>query len=203
MSLRTWLKPRIQEALMKQMNPLRPDTVSLAHGEVLEVGFGTALNVPLYGPEVTKVTGLDPMPTEGVPVVEDRIAAAPFPLERATLRADGELPFDAGRFDTIITTWTLCSIPDAVAALHEMRRVLKPGGEYVFIEHGRSDVASTAKWQDRLNPLWRRLADGCNINRKMDEVVESGGFQLTSLDKFRGEGPAILTSLYRGVATRD
>jgi SAM-dependent methyltransferase len=187
---------------MKGMNDYRPDTVSLASGEVLEVGFGTALNVRYYGPDVTKLTGLDPMPTEGVPAVEARIAQAAFPLERATLRADGELPFDAGRFDTIVTTWTLCSIPDAQKALLEMRRVLKPGGRYVFVEHGLSDEAATARWQERLNPIWRRIADGCNMNRKIDTVVERAGFELTSLDRFRAKGPAILTSLYRGVATR-
>lgn len=202
MGLRTWLKPRVQDWAMKAMNEHRPDTVSLASGEVLEVGFGTALNVRYYGPDVKSLTGLDPMPTEGVPAVEARIAEAPFPLERATLRADGELPFDAGRFDTIVTTWTLCSIPDAHRALVEMRRVLKPGGRYVFVEHGLSESPGTARWQERLNPLWRRIADGCNMNRKVDEVVERGGFELTSLERFRGDGPAILASLYRGVATR-
>jgi ubiquinone/menaquinone biosynthesis C-methylase UbiE len=202
MSFRTWLKPRIQDWVMASMNDLRPDTVSLASGEVLEVGFGTALNLRYYGPEVRTVTGLDPMPTEGVAKVEDRIAAADFPIERAVLRADGELPFDAGRFDTVVTTWTLCSIPDAQAALAEMRRVLKPGGRYLFIEHGRSETAGTARWQDRLNPLWSRIADGCNINRRIDELVEKSGFDLESMERFRGDGPAILASLYRGIATR-
>lgn len=202
MSLRTWMKPRIQEWLMRAMNEHRPDTVGLASGEVLEIGFGTALNLRYYGGDVQNVTGLDPMSTDGVPVVEDRIANAPFPVERTTLRADGELPFDAGRFDTVVTTWTLCSIPDAGAALAEMRRVLKPGGQYVFIEHGRSEKASTARWQDRLDPIWSRIADGCHINRKMDEIVEAGGFELTSMERFMGDGPAIVASLYRGVATR-
>jgi len=203
MGLRTWLKPRIQEWVMASMNDLRPETVALASGEVLEVGFGTALNVPYYGDGVRTVTGLDPMPTEGIAKIDARIAAAGFPVERAVLRADGELPFDAGRFDSIVTTWTLCSIPDTSAALREMRRVLKPGGQYVFIEHGRSDTPGTARWQDRINPLWRRLADGCNINRPIDEVVEKGGFRLRSMDRFRGDGPAILAALYRGVAERD
>ncbi len=202
MGLRTWLKPRIQEVVMRALNEHRPDTIRLASGEVLEVGFGTALNLRYYGDEVRNVTGLDPMPTDGVPVVEDRIAEAPFPVERTTLRADGDLPFDAGRFDTIVTTWTLCSIPDAAAALAEMRRVLKPGGRYVFIEHGRSDESSTARWQDRLDPIWTRIADGCHINRKMDRLVEDSGFELQSMDRFLGDGPAILTTLYRGVATR-
>jgi ubiquinone/menaquinone biosynthesis C-methylase UbiE len=200
--LRSWLKPRIQDLMMRAMNDLRPETVSLASGEVLEVGFGTALNLRYYGSEVTKVTGLDPMLTDGVGAVDDRIAAAPFPVERAALRADGELPFDAGRFDTVVTTWTLCSIPDAKAALGEMRRVLKPGGKYVFIEHGRSQNEGTARWQDRLNPMWLALTGECNINRRIDQIIESGGFELTSMDRFLGDGPKILATLYRGVATK-
>jgi ubiquinone/menaquinone biosynthesis C-methylase UbiE len=203
MSMRTWLKPRIQDWLMASMNDLRPDTVSLASGDVLEVGFGTALNVRYYGDQVKTVTGLDPMSTEGVASVEQRIASANFPVERAVLRADGDLPFDAGRFDSVITTWTLCSIPDAHAALTEMRRVLKPGGSYVFIEHGRSEEASSARWQDRVNPAWRKIADGCNINRRIDEIVEKAGFELRAMDRFRGKGPALFASLYRGTATRD
>ena len=203
MSIRSWLKPRIQDWLMASMNDLRPDTVAQATGDVLEVGFGTALNVRYYSQDVRSVTGLDPMPTEGVETIDKRIAAAKFPIERTVLRADGDLPFDAGRFDTVITTWTLCSIPDAHAALLEMRRVLKPGGSYVFIEHGRSDTPSTARWQDRVNPTWRKIADGCNINRKIDEVVEKAGFELRSMDRFQGKGPALVASLYRGTATRD
>jgi ubiquinone/menaquinone biosynthesis C-methylase UbiE len=202
MGLRESIKPRIQDWVMSYMNELRPETIAEAQGEVLEVGFGTGLNLCLYGAGVKSVTGLDPMTTEGVAAVEERIAQAKFPVERTTLRADGQLPFDAARFDTVVTTWTLCSIPDPEAALQEMRRVLRPGGRYVFIEHGRSDEAGTARWQDRLNPLWRRIADGCNINRRMDELVERGGFELSSLDRFRGSGPSVLSSMYRGVATR-
>jgi ubiquinone/menaquinone biosynthesis C-methylase UbiE len=202
MGLRNWIKPRIQDLMMRAMNDLRPDTVSLASGEVLEVGFGTALNLRYYGPEVSKVTGLDPMGTEGMRAVDERIAAAPVPVERAALRADGDLPFDAGRFDTVVTTWTLCSIPDAKAALGEMRRVLKPGGKYVFIEHGRSQNEGTARWQDRLNPMWLALTGECNINRRIDQIVEAGGFEMSSMDRFVGDGPKIFASLYRGVATK-
>ena len=202
MGFRSWIKPRVQDLLMRGMNDLRPETVSLASGEVLEVGFGTALNLRYYGAEVERVTGLDPMVTDGVKAVDERIAAAAFPVERAALRADGELPFDAGRFDTVVTTWTLCSIPDAQAALEEMRRVLKPGGRYVFIEHGRSATEDTARWQDRLNPLWLKLTGECNINRRIDEIVEKGGFQLDSMDRFLGDGPKVFASLYRGVATK-
>jgi len=202
MGLRSWIKPRLQDFVMRGMNDLRPETVADATGDVLEVGFGTALNLRYYGPDVKSVTGLDPLVTDGVKAVDQRIAAAAFPVEREALRADGALPFEAGRFDTVVTTWTLCSIPDPQAALEEMRRVLKPGGRYVFIEHGRSDEAGVSGWQDRLNPLWCKITGECNINRKIDRIVEQGGFELTSLDRFLGDGPKILTTLYRGVATR-
>jgi len=202
MGLREIIKPRLQDLVMGMMNDLRPDTIEAAEGEVLEVGFGTGRNLGLYPPGVKSVTGIDPLVTDGVAKVEERIASAPFPVERTALRADGALPFDAGRFDTVVTTWTLCSIPDAGKALAEMRRVLKPGGRYVFIEHGRSERESTARWQDRVNPIWLKIGDGCNINRKIDRLVEDGGFELASLDRFVGKGPSIFAALYRGVATR-
>jgi len=201
-SLKTRLKPRLQDWAMRFMDDLRPDTVCDAEGEVLEVGFGTGRNLRHYPSAVKSVTGVDPLVTEGFAAVDARIAEASFPVTRTALRADGALPFDAGRFDCVITTWTLCSIPDATAALAEMRRVLKPGGRYVFIEHGVAERASTARWQDRLNPLWRRLTDGCNINRPIDRLVAGVGFELTSLDRFRAKGPGILAQMYRGVATR-
>ena len=187
---------------MRQMNPLRAETAELADGDVLEVGFGTALNLQYYGPGVKSLVGLDPMDVADVDAVQARIAQTGFPIERQTLRADGGLPFDSGRFDCVVTTWTLCSIPEVERALGEMRRVLKPRGRYLFIEHGRSDSDSTARWQDRINPIWKRVCDGCNINRKIDRLVEDGGFELTTLDRFRAKGPGIAAAMYRGVATR-
>jgi ubiquinone/menaquinone biosynthesis C-methylase UbiE len=142
------------------------------------------------------------MKTAGIPKVEKRIEHAPFPVERVALRADNQLPFDAGRFDCVVTTWALCSIPDAQAAIAEMRRVLKRGGRYLFIEHGRSRNEKTMRWQDRINPIWRRLTDGCNINRPVDQIVEQGGFELTSLEEFVGKGPRLISSLYRGIALK-
>ena len=202
MALRERIKPRLQDWMMGFMDEMRPDTVGLAEGEVLEVGFGTGRNLRLYSSAVKSVTGLDPLVTEGVTAVDERVARARFPVIRTALPADGALPFDSGRFDSVVTTWTLCSIPDAAAALREMRRVLKPGGRYVFIEHGKSERASTARWQDRLNPLWRRLTDGCNINRPIDRLVADAGLELTAIDRFRGKGPGLLAQMYRGVATK-
>jgi ubiquinone/menaquinone biosynthesis C-methylase UbiE len=203
MGLREWLKPRIQDFTMRFMDELRGDTVAEAGGEVLEVGFGTARNLEHYGAGVTRVTGLDPMSTQGVGAIEARIARAPFPVERAVLRADRELPFDAARFDCVLTTFTLCSIPEPHAALAEMHRVLRPGGRYVFIEHGRAERPDTARWQDRLNPIWRRIADGCNINRPVDLLVVKAGFSLASLTRFQYRGPRVLAQMDRGVATRE
>jgi len=202
MGFKAFVKPRLQDLLMRQMSPLRPEALEAAHGDVLEVGFGTALNLEHYPAGVTSVTGLDPMDVSDVANVNQRIREAAFPVERNTLRADGELPFDSGRFDCVVTTWTLCSIPEVGAALAEMRRVLKPGGSYCFIEHGRADAESTARWQDRINPLWRRVCDGCNINRKIDRLVEDAGFELSQLHRFRARGPGIAAAMYRGVATR-
>jgi SAM-dependent methyltransferase len=202
MSLRSRFKPWLQDLMMRQMDPMRPETIEVAEGDVLEIGFGTALNVQYYGPAVKSLVGLDPMDVANVESVQKRIQAAAFPVERKALRADGGLPFDSGRFDTVVTTWTLCSIPGVAEALREMRRVLKPGGRYIFIEHGRAERESTAVWQDRVNPLWHRVCDGCNINRKIDQLVEDGGFRMTRLDRFRAKGPGIVAQMYRGVATK-
>lgn len=203
MSFRDWIKPRFQDFAMGFMDDLRPETVNEAFGDVLEIGFGTGLNLEHYGDDVESIQAIDPLATQGFRKVEERIERAVFPVQRAALSADDTLPFDAGRFDCVVTTWTLCSIPDAQAALHEMRRVLKPGGRYLFIEHGRSREKSVIQWQDRLDPLWTRLTDGCHINRPIDSLVKRSGFELSSLKEFRGKGPATVSSLYRGVAVRD
>lgn len=202
MGLRGRIRSRMLDWAMRQMNELRPPTLSGADGAVLEVGFGTGLNVEFYPPGVASVTGLDPFPPDRLESLDARIASAPFPVEQVMLRADGPLPFDTGRFDCVVTTWTLCSIPDPLRALAEMGRVLRPAGRYVFIEHGRAPSAAMSRWQDRLNPIWRRIAGGCNMNRPIDQLVEEGGFKLTELERFRHTGPALLAHMYRGVATR-
>lgn len=203
MSFRDWIKTRIQDLAMRGMNELRPEALAPASGEVLEVGFGTGLNLIHYPDRVTKLVGLDPLSTETFPKLEKRIAETPFPVERHTLRADRELPFDAGRFDTIVTTWTLCSIPEPRPALEEMARVLKPGGRYLFIEHGRAPDDSTARWQDRVDPFWSKcIGDGCHINRKIDRLVEESGFAFAKLDRFRHTVPALLAHMYRGTAQK-
>jgi ubiquinone/menaquinone biosynthesis C-methylase UbiE len=199
--LRERFRPGIQDFIMRSMDELRAETVGAAVGTVLEVGFGTGRNLEYYGAGVEKLNGLDPMNTHGVRAVEERIARARFQVERALHASFDDLPFDAGHFDSIVTTWTLCSIREPVKALGEMRRLLKPGGRYLFIEHGRSPSPRTQRWQDRLNPIWRCLMGGCNINRHIDRLIEDAGFSLVSLDRFQHKGPALLAHMYRGVAT--
>ena len=200
MGFRQWLRGHLLDWSMRQVNELRPESLAEARGEVLDVGFGTGLNLAFYPEGVSRVVGIEPNPVVGLRAVEERIRAARFPVEQHELRADGELPFDSGRFDCVVTTWTLCSIPDPLGALREIRRVLKPSGTYLFVEHGRAPRDGLARWQDRLNPLWRPLAGGCNMNRSIDALVERGGFEILRLERFQHKGPALLAHMYRGSA---
>ena len=194
--------PRALDAIMKNMGEMRGEALAGAHGDVLEIGFGTGLNLRYYPLGVSRVTTVDPMDALQ-DRVRARIAAAPFPVDVHHLRADGRLPFDDARFDSCAITWTLCTIPDPVAALREVHRVLKPGATLHFIEHGRSDDEKTARWQDRWNPIHRVLACGCNVNRRIDAVVRDGGFALTKLDRFLApDAPRMFAEMYRGVGVR-
>lgn len=191
------------ELAMRPMAKLRPGVLQDAHGEVLEIGFGTGLNLPHYPSTVACVVTADPMRTFPNST-RRRIAAASFPVQLNHLPADGGLPFDDDRFDCVTVTWTLCTIPDPVAALQEARRVLKPAGKLFFIEHGRSDDNRIARWQDRWNPIQNFLACGCNVNRKIDDLIVNAGLQLESLDRFCVDGvPRLFGETYRGVARRE
>ncbi|MCG8589589.1 MAG: class I SAM-dependent methyltransferase [Proteobacteria bacterium] len=194
------LFPRLLDLFMRPLAELRPDVIRAAEGDVLEIGFGTGLNLPHYGAEVTRLSTVDPM--DALPAAaRRRIEAASFPVELHHLRADGTLPFDAGRFDCATITWTLCTIPDPVAALREVRRVLKPNGPLHFIEHGRSDDPRVAGWQDRWNPIQNVIGCGCNVNRKMDALIAEAGFSIAELDRFALEGaPRVVGEMYRGRA---
>jgi ubiquinone/menaquinone biosynthesis C-methylase UbiE len=169
-------------------------------GEVLEVGFGSGLNVPHYPTGVTRVWAVDPA-TVGRKLAAARVAASPVPVEYVGL--DGQsLPVDSESVDHVLTTWTLCTIPDVEQALREMYRALRPGGQLHFAEHGRSSDAKVARWQDRLTPLQRRLFGGCHLNRSIDALIRGAGFTIDRVDTFTMSGPKSFGSMFEGVATK-
>lgn len=182
----------------KQLVPFRERVIGAAEGRVLEVGIGSGLNLHLYGSNVRSVIGLEPSP-ELLRMARDRAATAPVPVELLEASAEA-VPLDAASIDTVVTTWTLCTIPDAHRALAELKRVLKPGGALLFVEHGRAPEPGVARWQDRFDPLWRRVAGGCHLNRKIDELISGSGFRIDALANARLPGPRTHTFLYEGRA---
>ena len=158
----------------------RGKVVPLASGSVLEVGFGSGLNLPFYdSTKVQRVWALDPS-AEMWAIAEGRVRGAAFPVE--FLRAPAEqIPLAHGSVDTVLVTYTLCTLPDVRRALGEMARVLKPGGELVFCEHGAAPDESVRRWQNRLNPVWKALGGGCNLNRPIPSLIEEGGFRMREL----------------------
>ncbi|MHB8529233.1 MAG: class I SAM-dependent methyltransferase [Caulobacteraceae bacterium] len=167
-------------------------------GRVLEIGAGSGLNLPLYPAAVTEILALEPDPrlTAMARVNAERIGrAATFLAASAE-----EIPLDAASVDTVVTTWTLCSIPDAVGALAEMRRVLKPAGRLLFVEHGLAPEAGVRRWQNRLTPVWKRIGGGCHLNRPIAAIIEAGGFRLETIASGYAPGPKIMTFLSEGLA---
>jgi ubiquinone/menaquinone biosynthesis C-methylase UbiE len=195
-----WLHPRLMDRSMRRHGELRRRVLAAAAGEVLEVGFGTGLNLPHYPAAVRSLAAVDPLDALRERVAR-RISDAPFPVRLVQLSADGGLPFDDASFDCVVTTWTLCAIPDAVAALREMRRVLRPAGRYLFIEHGLSEHPVTARWQRRLDSLHLRVSR-CHLDRPIEALVREAGFEILALERFvEAGGPRIWSEMYRGLAT--
>lgn len=167
-------------------------------GQVLEIGFGSGLNLPYYPPEVDRIYAVDPA-TVGRKLAAKRIASCPIPGE--FIDVDGEiLPLDTDSVDAVLSTWTLCTIPEVTNALRELRRLLKPGGRLHFLEHGLSPDADVAKWQQRLNPLQKRFAAGCQLDLKIDELIRSVGFEIEALENFYMKGLKVGSYMYKGLA---
>jgi len=180
----------------------RREALGQAVGDTLEIGFGTGLNLACYPKAVTKVVGVDPE-VMLVERVRQRIEHASMPVEYAQLNASRKLPFADETFDSVVSTFTLCSIDDVASALAEVRRVLKRQGRFLFLEHGRAESAKVARWQDRLNPIQRVIACGCNLNRAIDEIIRQAGLRIENLDRYVMSGsPALMASMYRGTARR-
>jgi ubiquinone/menaquinone biosynthesis C-methylase UbiE len=159
----------------KAMKDERRRCLESITGTVLEVGFGTGLNLPHYPREVTKVVGVDPSETSAR-LARKRIAASPFPVELIGLSAE-KLPLPDASVESIVSTFTLCTIPDVAGALLEMRRVLLPGGRFYFVEHGRADDPRVERWQRRLNSIQQAVFGGCHLNRHISALIEEAGFE--------------------------
>ena len=192
--------PLLIDLAMRQRNlaAYRNRVVSAAEGHVLEIGIGSGRNLPFYSRKVARVIGLDPSPKL-------------LSMARANLRADlglcefiegsaEAIPLQNESVDTVVTTWTLCSIPDAHQALRETRRILRPGGRLLFVEHGRAPDPGVRRWQDHLTPVWKRLGGGCHLNRPIEKLIEGAGFQFDRFESGYMHGPNPMTFMYEGSA---
>jgi ubiquinone/menaquinone biosynthesis C-methylase UbiE len=197
----THIFPRLMDWVMSgsEFGRLRADLLREVRGEVLEIGFGTGLNLAYYPAGLSRLSAVDPARALSRRVAR-RIAAVPFPVEQYRAPAE-RLPFTDRRFDWVVTTWTLCSVADPLRALAEARRVLKRGGRLRFLEHGRSADPRTAAWQHRLNPIQNVIGCGCHLNRPIDQLIRRSGFRIMRLERFRMEHvPRIAGETYRGTA---
>lgn len=196
-----YLLPRIVHLACgtKPVRKQRAKVIPLARGRVLEIGIGSGLNLPHYDrSKVRKIWGLEP--SEGMRrKAARRVAASGLDVEFIDLPGE-EIPLDVDSVDTVLVTYTLCTIPDAVAALEGMRRVLKPGGQLIFCEHGMAPDEKVRRWQDRLNPGWSRIAGGCNMNRDIPALLAEGGFEITVDERMYIPGLRILSYNYWGTA---
>lgn len=167
----------------KPITRQRQKVVPQAEGRILEIGMGSGLNIEHYDPaKVEKLWGLEP--SHGMRAkAQPRLDSAPFELEWLDLPGE-EIPLEDDSVDTVVLTYTLCTIPDGQRALEQMRRVLKPGGRLLFSEHGKAPDAAVRKWQDRINPLWMKMAGGCHLNRDIPGMLAAGGFSVKEIEGF-------------------
>lgn len=186
---------------LPELRPYRREVVSRAHGTMLEIGFGSGLNLPLLPAAVERVLAVDPSETARK-IGSARIAAASCRIDFIGVDAE-RIDAETSSADCALSTFTLCTIPDAAAALQEVRRILKPGGTLLFVEHGRAPDPGTRRWQDRLNGLQRFVCGGCNLNRDIPALLRGAGFELQELHEgYVPDMPRPHAYLYRGVATR-
>jgi ubiquinone/menaquinone biosynthesis C-methylase UbiE len=182
------------------MQALRERYVSRATGRVLEIGIGSGLNLEHYSDSVSAITGLDPA-AELTVMARQRAASASAPVDLLQVSGE-EIPADDATYDTLVCTWTLCSIPNVYRALQEMHRVLKPGGSFYFVEHGLAPDSEVQGWQRRIEPLWKKIGGGCHLTRKADQLIADAGFLVPELDNGYQPGPRWAAYMTHGVAIR-
>ena len=180
----------------RQLAPYRERVIQLAEGRVLEIGVGSGMNLPLYTDRATEILGLDPHP-KLLSIASEKPQSIPSKLIEGSAES---IPLDDACVDTVVSTWTLCSIRNVAPALAEIRRVLKPDGQLLFVEHGLAPEDSVQKWQNRLTPLWKRLAGGCHLNRPIPSLIEDAGFHIARVQAGYMPGPKPMTFTYEGSA---
>lgn len=184
---------------LKQVGRQREKVVPHAHGRILEVGIGTGLNLPYYdATRVSKIWGLEPAP-EMIRMARRVADSVPFEVDFLNL-SGAEIPLEDNSVDTVVVTYTLCSIAAPLPALLQMRRVLRPGGELLFCEHGAAPDTSVRRWQERINPIWKRIGGGCHLNRVIPEQIEEGGFRIKQLNTMYIPGWRPASFNFRGIA---
>jgi ubiquinone/menaquinone biosynthesis C-methylase UbiE len=197
---RDYILPWLTHLAMRQARlvPYRTRVVSGAKGRVLEIGIGSGLNLPFYGQNVKQIVGIEPSPRLlDMARKAARRSRSHLELVKGTAEA---MPIDSASIDTVVTTWTMCSIPNVDGALAEMRRVLRPGGSLLFVEHGRAPESRVRWWQDHLTPAWKCLSGGCHLNRAIEDLVQRAGFRIEHIEKGYMRGPKAMTFMYEGRA---
>lgn len=191
--------PRLCDFAMrnKELVPYRKRVIGAAEGRVVEIGIGSGRNLPFYGPSANEILALEPAPK--LVAMARRASHRAMPVNFIEASAEA-IPLDDHTADTVVTTWTLCSIPQAARALAEMRRILRPGGKLLFAEHGLAPEESVRRWQNLLTPAWKRIGGGCHLNRPIQTMIESSGFQIDRLDTGYIPGPKPMTFMYEGSA---
>jgi ubiquinone/menaquinone biosynthesis C-methylase UbiE len=198
-----YVLPRLIDAACrnKDVTELRKQVIPGAAGIVLEVGIGSALNLPYYSANVERLYGVDKS-TELLQMARRKMVGAHFPMSLLNQTA-ANIPLEDRSVDTVVMTWVLCSVAEDAAALQEMRRVLRPNGRLIFLEHGLAPESKIQSWQHRLNPIWKRIAGGCCLNKKIDELISGAGFAITELRNCYMPGPKPMTYVYSGSAKRN
>ena len=194
------LLPKLCHLAMRnrRLIPYRQRAISLAEGRVLEIGVGSGLNLPFYGASVSEILALEPA-RPLVAMAQRSTSASAVPVEFIEGSAE-MIPIDDDSIDTVVTTWTLCTIPRADVALAEMRRVLRRSGRLAFVEHGLAPDKRVRYWQDRLTPAWRCISGGCHLNRPIRDMIEGSGFRVDRLETGYMRGPKPMTFMYEGCA---
>jgi len=198
-----YVVPQLIDLGMRNKNaiPLRKTWIPRAHGQVLEVGIGSGRNLPFYAGAVQHVYGVEPS-TELQRMARQQLTHSLMQVDFLMQSAEIALPLPDESIDTVVSTWTLCSIPKVSDALKEMRRVLKPDGAFIFVEHGHAPDPAVASWQNRLTPIWKRLTGGCHLNREIDQLIVGAGFKIDEMKTSYLPGPRPMTFTYEGFAAK-